>query len=179
MRLALAVAVPLLMASPALASSEQDSVPPRCKQHHHPATEQRQLAQRVFKMRQWRRPAPGHGAKRTMRRLRSCAAPRVRDDMRRTWQKEKRQLYRHAAFRQIAPYSGGGTYWAIPWPIVECESGGLWSAYNSSGAAGPYQIMGEWGRPWPVTSWHDKMAHHHIASDLYAGGSGASNWVCA
>lgn len=68
--------------------------------------------------------------------------------------------------------------WAIPEYIVECESHGSWSAYNPSGAVGPYQLLGK-GAPFPVTSKADKLTHHRIASDLWAGGAGASHWVCA
>lgn len=78
----------------------------------------------------------------------------------------------------LTPYPGpNGTRWAIPWSIVACESGGSWSAANPSGAIGPYQLLGH-GAPWPVTSESDKMAHHRIASALWAGGAGRSAWVC-
>lgn len=90
--------------------------------------------------------------------------------------KQKRAFYQYR--RTGGPLTPYGK-WAIPSYIVACESGGSWSAYNSSGAAGPYQIMPEHGRPFPANSWREKMAHHRIAGDLYAGGSGASNWVCA
>ena len=69
--------------------------------------------------------------------------------------------------------------WAIPSYVVACESGGAWGAYNPSGAAGPYQIMPMWGRPFPATTPRTMAAHHLIAARIWAGGSGASNWVCA
>jgi hypothetical protein len=99
--------------------------------------------------------------------------------MKRTWQRDRQRFGRHRAFRLIAPYPGGGTYWAIPYYIVYCESRGEWTAYNPSGAAGPYQIMAEWGRPYPAVTWTQKMANHRIAAEIYAGGAGASNWACA
>ena len=86
-------------------------------------------------------------------------------------------LATHAKTMKITPYPGGGTYWAIPWSIVACESGGSWSAANPSGAIGPYQLLGH-GAPFPVTSEADKLAHHRIASALWAGGAGRSHWVC-
>jgi hypothetical protein len=98
--------------------------------------------------------------------------------MRKTWQRKRRSYGRYREFRQVAPYPGLGSYWAIPAYIVACESGGSWSAYNSSGASGPYQLLG-WGAPFPATTWRARMAHHEIASDLWAGGAGAGNWVCA
>lgn len=89
------------------------------------------------------------------------------------WRREQRQI------ASVTPYPGpNGTRWAIPWSIVYCESKGSWSAYNPSGAAGPYQLMPEWGRPFPVTSEADKLAHHRIAARVWNGGAGRSNWVC-
>lgn len=84
---------------------------------------------------------------------------------------------RHQAvgvYQRLTPYGR----WAIPTYIVECESGGSWSAYNPSGAVGPYQLLG-WGAPYPAVTMHEKMMHHRIARDVWAGGAGASNWVCA
>lgn len=86
---------------------------------------------------------------------------------------------RYRAFRLIAPYPGLGSWWAIPAYVVACESGGSWTAYNPSGAAGPYQMMPEWGAPFPADTWQEKMANHRAAADLWAGGAGSSNWVCA
>jgi hypothetical protein len=113
-----------------------------------------------------------------MRKLRSCAVGPALPAMRRRWQDEKRTLYRYSAFRHVAPYPGGGTYWAVPYYIVACESGGSWTAANPSGAVGPYQLLG-WGAPYPAVTWAEKMANHRIAAEVYAGGAGASNWVCA
>lgn len=83
------------------------------------------------------------------------------------------------AYYRLTPYScGSAGRFAIPCYVVACESHYSWSAYNPSGAVGPYQLLG-WGAPFPVRSWADRMAHHRIASRLWAGGAGASNWVCA
>lgn len=97
--------------------------------------------------------------------------------MRKHWKRERGSYGRYRALRLIAPYPGNGEWWSVPWPIVRCESlsSGLWSAANSSGAEGPYQLLGH-GQPWPVTSWHDKMEHHRIAAELYAE-SGTAPWV--
>ena len=65
--------------------------------------------------------------------------------------------------------------WMIPTSIVMCESGGSWSAYNPSGALGPYQLLGK-GAPWPVTTYAQAQVHHQIAAKLWAGGSGAGHW---
>lgn len=95
------------------------------------------------------------------------------------WQRERRHYGRYRVFRQLAPYPGGGTWWAIPWYVVACESGGDWLAYNPSGASNPYQLMPEWGAPFPADTWPEKMETHRIAGELWAGGAGAGNWVCA
>jgi hypothetical protein len=109
-----------------------------------------------------------------------CAGPANRRAMRKHWKRERGSYGRYRALRLIAPYPGGGTWWAIPYYIVYCESGtsGLWAAANPSGAVGPYQLLG-WGAPYPATTWRDKMANHRIAAAVWAGGAGAGNWVCA
>lgn len=99
--------------------------------------------------------------------------------MRKTWERKRRSYGRHRELRLVAPYPGGGTWWAIPWYIVACESGGDWGAQNASGASDPYQLMPEHGAPFPADTWHEKMQTHRIAGDLYAGGAGAGNWECA
>lgn len=71
------------------------------------------------------------------------------------------------------PYDG----WAIPKYIVACETGGTfsWTAYNASGASGPYQIMPEWfGGELAMNQSH--AAQHAMAAKIWNGGKGASNW---
>lgn len=69
--------------------------------------------------------------------------------------------------------------WSVPSYVIACESGGSWSAYNPSGAAGVYQIMPFWGRPFPVRSARDMAAHHVLAARIWDSGRGAGNWTCA
>lgn len=114
-----------------------------------------------------------------MQHFRRCArtpgkAKRIRERI-----KELRTAEQSDCIPGVTVYSYGSQCTAIPGYIVDCESHGDWGAYNPSGAAGIYQIMPEHGRPYPVDSVEDKKAHHRIAADLYAGGAGASNWVCA
>lgn len=97
----------------------------------------------------------------------------------RRYRREQLWLRRSDCIPGVTIYQLGSQCIAIPAYIVSCESGGSWSAYNPSGAAGIYQIMPFHGRPWPVDSVEDKRVHHRIAARLYAGGAGASNWVCA
>jgi peptidoglycan hydrolase CwlO-like protein len=76
--------------------------------------------------------------------------------------------------------SGG---WAIPYSIVLCESGGQDLPPNSAGASGYYQIMpATWkmyGGSGPAAYLAPKSEQDAVASRIWAGGSGASNWVCA
>lgn len=67
--------------------------------------------------------------------------------------------------------------WAIPEYIVACETGGTfsWTAYNPSGASGPYQLMpmhfgGELAMNQP------REAQHAKAAQLWNGGRGKSHW---
>jgi peptidoglycan hydrolase CwlO-like protein len=76
--------------------------------------------------------------------------------------------------------SGG---WAIPYQIVLCESGGQNLPPNSAGASGYYQILpSTWkgaGGTGPAAYLASKAEQDAVASRLWAGGAGASNWVCA
>jgi hypothetical protein len=164
----IAVACFLVGAAPAQAAVHtNDPIGPYCG-----SREFRIEAKEVY--RPWMQP---RGNKSFLRRLKHCAvSKRARRQMNRI---EGKLVYHRTRIRKaFAYYTPYGPY-AIPGYIVACESGGSWSAYNPSGAAGIYQLMPEWGRPFPVRTWKDKLTHHRIAYDLYAGGAGASNWVCA
>ena len=117
-----------------------------------------------------------HATRREVRGLRE-----LRRQARRPGQARKRFRHVRAQWRFHRRIDRVTVYgkWSIPWYVVACESGGSWGAYNPSGAAGPYQVMPEWGRPWPADSVATMAEHHVIAARIWAGGSGASNWVCA
>jgi len=96
----------------------------------------------------------------------------------------QRQLSRLlAAQARAAASRGPGGPWAIPWPIVECESGGQNLPPNGATASGYYQMLD--------TTWHglggstphayqaSKAEQDRLAAKLWAGGAGAHNWVCA
>ncbi|MBW3653596.1 MAG: transglycosylase family protein [Actinobacteria bacterium] len=78
---------------------------------------------------------------------------------------------------------GPGGPWAIPWPIVQCESGGQNTPPNSAGASGYYQIIPEtWrgmGGKGPAAYLAPKAEQDRVAAALWDGGRGAHNWVCA
>jgi hypothetical protein len=73
--------------------------------------------------------------------------------------------------------------WAIPTPIVMCESGGQNLPPNAAGASGYYQIIpATWkgaGGNGPAAYLASKAEQDRVAAALWNGGSGASNWVCA
>jgi peptidoglycan hydrolase CwlO-like protein len=84
-----------------------------------------------------------------------------------------------AAVDEVASWTDD---WAIPSAIVECESGGNWSAVNpSSGAGGAYQILpstwelyGGSGAPQDASP----AEQSQIAAQIWAD-SGAAAWECA
>ncbi|MGH2840558.1 MAG: transglycosylase family protein, partial [Solirubrobacteraceae bacterium] len=86
---------------------------------------------------------------------------------------------RNRAANQVGP----GGPWAIPWPIVQCESGGQNLPPNSAGASGYYQFLpSTWrglGGSTPHAYQASKAEQDRLAARLWNGGRGASNWVCA
>jgi hypothetical protein len=79
--------------------------------------------------------------------------------------------------------AGPGGPWAIPWPIVQCESGGQNLPPNSAGASGYYQFLVETWRglsgSTPQAFQASKAEQDRLAAQLWDGGRGAHNWVCA
>jgi peptidoglycan hydrolase CwlO-like protein len=86
---------------------------------------------------------------------------------------------RAAAARQVGP----GGPWAIPWPIVQCESGGQNLPPNFASASGYYQMLDStWhglGGGTPHAYQASKAEQDRLAARLWNGGRGARNWVCA
>jgi peptidoglycan hydrolase CwlO-like protein len=78
---------------------------------------------------------------------------------------------------------GPGGPWAIPWAVVQCESGGQNLPPNSAGASGYYQMMpATWAGLGGSTSAAykaSKAEQDRLAAKLWNNGAGASNWVCA
>src|SRR3954464_14959671 len=96
---------------------------------------------------------------------------------------EKRIATLEAARARAASAAGPGGPWVIPWPIVQCESGGQNLPPNFAGASGFYQILpSTWklfGGSGPAAWEAAKGEQDRGARRLVAGGSGAHNWVCA
>jgi hypothetical protein len=96
----------------------------------------------------------------------------------------RRALTRLLAQRSRALHQAGpGGPWAIPWPIVQCESGGQNLPPNSAGASGYYQFLVETWRglsgSTPQAFQASKAEQDRLAAQLWDGGRGAHNWVCA
>lgn len=100
---------------------------------------------------------------------------------------QQQQQQQQAAAGGGGPVVGGGGIssggWVIPSSIVNCESGGQDLPPNSAGASGYYQIMpGTWkmyGGSGSSAYGASRSEQNQVASRIWAGGSGASNWVCA
>lgn len=96
----------------------------------------------------------------------------------------ERALDRLLAARARAQRAAGpGGPWAIPWPVVQCESGGQNLPPNEATASGYYQILDStWaglGGSTPHAYQAPKAEQDRLAARLWNGGRGASNWVCA
>ncbi len=99
---------------------------------------------------------------------------------------QKEEASAEEAARQI-DYGGSGVPlsagWAIPVPIVLCESGGQDLPPNSAGASGYYQIIpSTWrgfGGRGPAAYLAPKKEQDAVASRIWNHGAGARNWVCA
>ncbi|MDE3132359.1 MAG: transglycosylase family protein [Acidobacteriota bacterium] len=78
---------------------------------------------------------------------------------------------------------GASAGWAIPYPIVLCESGGQNLPPNSAGASGYYQILpstwSEFGGSGSAAYLASKSAQDAVAARIWNNGAGASNWACA
>jgi septal ring factor EnvC (AmiA/AmiB activator) len=101
---------------------------------------------------------------------------------------EQAAAARAAALEEQSAYAGGTALeasagWAIPYAIVLCESGGQNLPPNGAGASGYYQIIpSTWrlfGGSGPAAYLAPKADQDAVASRIWDGGAGASNWVCA
>jgi peptidoglycan hydrolase CwlO-like protein len=97
-------------------------------------------------------------------------------------QRLEHQLTKLLATEGNASHIGPGGPWAIPWPVVQCESGGQNLPPNWATASGYYQIIiPTWkgfGGPTAQAYQASKGVQDAIASRIWNGGKGASNWDC-
>ena len=72
---------------------------------------------------------------------------------------------------------------AIPWPIVQCESGGQNLPPNYATASGYYQMLDSTWAGLGGSTKHayqaSKAEQDRRAATLWNGGAGRGNWVCA
>jgi Transglycosylase-like domain len=122
------------------------------------------------------------------RRARLAAARRTRAALLRGTRSSRRRAERSlnkllAQRARALDAVGPGGPWAIPWPIVQCESGGQNLPPNSAGASGFYQFLpSTWrglGGSTPQAYMAPKAEQDRLAAKLWGGGRGAGNWVCA
>jgi peptidoglycan hydrolase CwlO-like protein len=105
-------------------------------------------------------------------------------DTRASRRQAERELHRLIAEREEAAVSsaGPGGPWAIPWAIVQCESGGQNLPPNWAGASGYYQFMPDtWrrlGGSTPQAYQASKAEQDRLAARLWNNGAGADNWDC-
>jgi septal ring factor EnvC (AmiA/AmiB activator) len=110
------------------------------------------------------------------------AALRATRTSRLSAQKTLKKLLAQRA-RAAANMTGPGGPWAIPWAIVQCESGGQNLPPNRASASGYYQMLDTtWkglGGSTPHAYQASKAEQDRLAARLWAGGAGRGNWVCA
>jgi peptidoglycan hydrolase CwlO-like protein len=115
------------------------------------------------------------------RAARQAALTRTRSGRRRAQHALTKLLAERAA--AAVTLAGPGGPWAIPWAIVQCESGGQNLPPNAAGASGYYQMLpSTWrglGGSTPQAYQASKAEQDRLAAKLWAGGAGARNWVCA
>lgn len=138
----------------------------------------------VWALNHWKRGEPSEKAIQAQRRRLACSRGGHTRVMRKVWRQNRREYYewRHymLELRALTPYDcGSHGHFAIPCPVVECESEYRWSAVNpSSGARSVYQMLPS--TYYGVCSSCDwsHMDQHRAAGAVWAR-SGGSEWVCA
>ena len=115
-----------------------------------------------------------------IRSIRVAALANTRASRRSAQQRLSRLI---AAQARAAMKPGPGGPWAIPWAIVQCESGGQNLPPNYASASGYYQMLDSTWKGLGGSTRHayqaSKAEQDRLAGRLWAGGSGAHNWVCA
>lgn len=129
----------------------------------------------------YRRTTVSDAAHRHLATLQRCASPAARKIIRRIHRREIRARRERQLLDRYTPYGK----WAIPGYIVACESEGRNLSPNSASAAGYYQIISStWyayggGRYASEADYASLLEQSIVASKIWDGGRGASQWDCA
>ena len=117
------------------------------------------------------------------RAARAQALSGTRSDRREAQRSLARLIAERERAAAAAASAGPGGPWAVPWPIVQCESGGQNLPPNGAGASGYYQMLpATWkglGGSTPQAYQAPKSEQDRLAARLWAAGAGARNWTCA
>jgi hypothetical protein len=119
----------------------------------------------------------------SLARIRSIRIAALRNTRASRRSAQKRLTRLLAAQARAAMKPGPGGPWAIPWSVVQCESGGQNLPPNFASASGYYQMLDSTWKGLGGSTRHayqaSKAEQDRLAGRLWAGGSGAHNWVCA
>ena len=108
----------------------------------------RPFSAKVWDPAHWQRGKPKHSTVQAQRRRLACASPGHRIAMQQTWRRDQEAFYAHRRAElwriRVTPFWGGGNWWALPYPMVICES-----SANYTQPYGAYSILDpawqEWG----------------------------------
>lgn len=140
----------------AFTSPTQHPVPVHCT-----AQAFRPFSAKVWDISRWQRAETTDATIRAERRRLSCAPADHRHAMKHIWRRDQRAFYDHRKRKlwrvRVTPFYYGGHYWAVPYPIALCESGGDYFV----GPSGAYGLIP------PFPQWLSPREQDRIAHRLY------------
>jgi len=179
------VLLALLLASPTEAL--RPNIPPHpvdpCHGQGFTAPAFETFAQKTWKKSRWEREKPKAVTIAAAHHRFTCAAGAGdRKAMKRSWALYRRIFYKHRRGElwrsRVTPYCEGGRCYAIPFYIVDCESGGDYGAQNpTSSARGAYQLLDTTYATYCRSCDWSKRDQDRAAHRLYVD-AGAGPWVC-
>ncbi len=158
----------LLYASPSTALRPNTTLNP-CVGHETTAQAFQEFAEKTWRLPRWERPRPRPLVIRAYHLKLQCAAGQGhREAIKHRWATAKHAFYKHRRVQlwriRVTPYLGGGGWWALPYSIVVCESGG-----NYHFTYGAYSILDPAWHAWGGKTTHageaskreqDRVAHY-------------------
>lgn len=193
MRATLTVAA--LLAFPSLGAatvseSHFEPIKPRCT-----AKVFRAWSAKVWRPSNWERGMPPHKVIAAQRRRLACAGPGNRKAMKNAWRRSKTAYFKYRGYRRRNPYYGctsysGCQYYALPAPVVECESSGRF--HDPSAPNGGYSLLDKPRQGVPTwETWRPSWASGYAepyeaprraqdeATEDLVGAYGLEPWECA